>query len=712
MSFAGDLQKLPLADVFQSIHQNSLSGALAVRDPRGERLVAFDAGSVIGCADIEGKEEDVADELVRQGKISSKDVSRGQSRFFKRKGTLKRSLSRRHVLESGEFDVFTRSVVLERIYELFLLEEGSFEFVEDYDKARFSDDELSATFKISPSEILMEAMRRVDEWKRIRRAIPSFKEVYVGLREPGGEDDELERALLDLTQGGQRDLDTVLREVPAPRFRACEAVLALVEAKAMRVATGPEYLTLGKAAEAKGDLSAAADFYQRGLHYERGNADLNERLIAVLEKLDRKDAAAAERKVYAGTLLEHGSVERASAQYAAAARLAPSDPLPLERLLELEVDRERSYDKARETAKRLVTLYLRLGLADKAKGVYPRVLGLRPKDRWLRERVAEVHEELSENATAAAIYKELAQEELKLDKTEEATGLLRKAVALAPEDQKAAGLLDELETGRFRALRRRRRVFVAAMVGLVLLAGGVSWGAYEVMALSELRRASVAATVELERGTDGALAGIEILDAVRMAHPRSRAAAWAEELIAGLTDHYVTLALREGDQLGRGLPPERPLPQAEVAARLSAALDPQEGETFKVALERAEGLLNERKTEQAREALAALRPRLDDALLMIRQAGPEARGTTSFDIDVSRVRDLLPNFRLAWAEAVLAHLPGVLERARAARAKLRNGKLPGTARTEAGSEGPKSEGPKTGAAKSGPPKTNKTRPGG
>jgi DNA-binding transcriptional regulator YdaS (Cro superfamily) len=672
VSFAGDLQKLPLADVIQSIHQNSLSGALAVRNGLGERLVSFDGGMVTGCADIETRHEgDVGDELIRQQRVSPKDVKRGQSRFFKRKGTLRKSLSRRRLLESGEFDQFARRVVLERIYELFLLEEGTFEFLEEYDTERFSDDENSAGIRLQPGEILMEAMRRIDEWGRIRRAIPSFKEVYVAARGPSEDDDEIDAELLRLTLSGTNDLDSVLREVPAPRFLACESVLSLIGNATLRVATAPEYLKLGKAAETNNDLESAADFYERGLHYERGNADLNERLISVLERLGRKDSAASERKVYAGTLLEHGDVDRAASQFAAAARLAPSDPLPLERLLGLEIERERSYDKARETAKKLVALYLRLGLAEKAKGVYPRVLALRPKDRWLRERQAEVHEELNENPTAAAIYKELAQEALKQDNTPEATDLLKRAVLLVPDDSKAGALLEELETGRYRALRRRRRLFWLAMAGLAIVASSAMWGTYEIMALAELRRASRLSMKELHQGVQGALAAVEILDATRQAYPHTRAEGWAHDLIVGLSDHYVELALRSGENVGRNSPPGKPLSSREVSELLAAALDPPKGTSLKALLDQAEVLLDQREATSARNALAdTVRPRLDRALQAIRMAGPTARATTAFEIDLERVRDLLPVFQLAWAEASFPHLPAARLRIREARAKL------------------------------------------
>src|SRR5690606_33498629 len=124
--------------------------------------------------------------------------------------------------------------------------------------------------------------------------------------EAAADDDPLTAEILTTTQAGNRDLEAVLGSVAAARFAACERLLAMVETGDLRVATAPEYLDLGKRAEAAGDLEGAASFYARGIHYERGNRDLNERRVTVLERLGKKQEAADERKLYAGTLLEQG----------------------------------------------------------------------------------------------------------------------------------------------------------------------------------------------------------------------------------------------------------------------------------------------------------------------------------------------------------------------------------------------------------------------
>ncbi|MBL4846872.1 MAG: DUF4388 domain-containing protein [Planctomycetes bacterium] len=669
MAFAGDLKKLPLGDVFQSIHQNGMTGALAVRDALGtERLVSFEQGFVTGCLET-GVETDMADELVRQNVVSEKDVAKVQSKFFKRKGKLKRSLTRRRLLDSGEFDVFARSLVLERVHDCFLIEEGTFEFLEEYDKSQFSVDEDQAGVRVSASEILMEAMRRVDEWQRLKRAIPTFKEVYASARPTNEDDDSLTSELLRLTAQGVKTLEEVLAGVPVPRFEACERVLSLVESGALRVATGPEYLALGKGAEARGEYDAAANYFARGLHYERGNAELNERRIAVLERLERNDEAAAERKVFAGTLLDQGKSEQAERQLKEAGRLSPADPLPRERLLELQLKRGAGdLDPARETSRELVALYLRLGLGEKAKGVYPRLLSLVSRDRDLRERQAVVHEELNQPAVAGQLRRELANEALKRKDTAEALAQLERVVALLPDDAKARALFEEVESGQYQVTRRVRRWRVVLGLSVLVVAVGFSWSLYEVMALGQLRRAQHDALPQLHLGCEGALSAVETIDQARLAYPYTRAGAWARENVLRLSDFYVASALRTGERTHHRSPASA-LPESMVLASLTQALDPKKAPSFKEELDRACKLLDGGEIEAAQKTLSELHVRLDRALEALQRAEPKTRSTTPYEIDQQRVEQAMPRFWLAWGEVHFG-VPEARERLRAARVAL------------------------------------------
>lgn len=659
MAFAGDLNKLPLADVFQSIHQNSLSGALAIRDANGERLVAFREGFVTGCAAPVGEEHGIADELVRRRKIDAKDAR--PSRFFRRKGSLLKSLQRRNLMNAAEFAQMTRTVVLERVYDCFLLEEGSFEFLEAFDQGRFDEDEASAELKIAPAEILMEAMRRIDEFKRIKRSIPSFREVYVATRQPGDDDAPIVRDLLEQTAAGTKPLHEVFHAVPYTKFACCEAMLTLVNQGDLRVATAPEYLELGKKAEAAGQLDGAASYYSRGLAYERGNKDLNQRRIAILEKLRRNQEAADERKLYAGILLEHGDRKAAAEQYGKAAELAPTDPLPLERLLDLQVE-AKDLKEATHSADRLVRVYMQLGLGDKAKGVYPRLLVLSPRDRGLREKLADVHQRLHEPATASTIWKELAQEELDKGDIHDASMLLRRALEAQPDDTKAQGLLKDLETGEHSERRRRYRRYAITAVASLVLGVGAARLAHEAVAVLQLRAFDHDLLRTVDRGAEAALGALIAREQHRAAWNGTWAADWDEDASVELTRLFVRELEHDAvrPRYARSHAPK--VPVAAALEELRGVLDPEppaaaapdddpalRPKRIEEVVESAEAALARADRDTAWRELPPLLERVRRARLALARAGVEGRAARSLEEDQRRVYPLIVRTYLLWA---------------------------------------------------------------
>lgn len=659
--FAGDLKKLPLADVFQSIHQNSLSGALAIRDPGGERLVAFREGFVVGCAAPAGEEHGIADELVRRRKIDAKDAR--PSRFFRRKGSLLKSLQRRNLMSAPEFAQMTRTVVLERVYDCFLLEEGSFEFLESFDHGRFDEDEASAELRIAPAEILMEAMRRIDEFKRIKRSVPSFREVYVATRQPSDDDPPIVRDLLEQTAAGTKPLHEVFHAVPHTKFACCEAVLTLVNQGDVRVATAPEYLELGKKAEAGGQLEPAASYYARGLAYERGNKELNQRRIAILEKLRKNQEAADERKLYAGILLEHGDRKAAAEQYARAAELAPSDPLPLERLLDLQVE-AKDLKEASHTADRLVRVYMQLGLGDKAKGVYPRLLVLSPRDRALREKLADVHSRLHEPATASTIWKELAQEELDKGDLHDASMLLRRALEAQPDDAKAQALLKDLETGEHSERRRRYRRYAITAVASLVVGVGLARLLHEATAVVQLRAFDHDLLRTVDRGAEAALGALMAREQHRAAWDGTWAADWDEEASVELTRLFVRELEHEAvrPRYARASTTTTARPVTAVLEELRGVLDPQppaelapdadpadRPRTLEQAVESAEAALARADRDTAWRELLPLLDRVRRARLALARAGTEGRAARSLEEDQRRLYPLMVRTQLLWA---------------------------------------------------------------
>src|SRR5688500_12516532 len=120
----------------------------------------------------------------------------------------------------------------EEIYDVFLWEDGEFQFI---------DGELPQMqmipLKIDVTGIIMEGTRRVDEWPRIREVvehdgmIPTIEKPV----EPAADLDDVQRTVLHAIDG-KRNITEIMLESRAPSFVVCSTVYTLVREGFARIA--------------------------------------------------------------------------------------------------------------------------------------------------------------------------------------------------------------------------------------------------------------------------------------------------------------------------------------------------------------------------------------------------------------------------------------------------------------------------------------------
>jgi hypothetical protein len=123
----------------------------------------------------------LGDVLIRFGHLSRGQLDEGlkiqKDKPDKRLGDILCELG--HVTNE-EILIARRKQVEEEIFDLFAWEDAFFEF--DKDKVPESFEERlkdPEEFRFDVRAILMEATRRLDEWKRIHEHVPSFKRLYL-----------------------------------------------------------------------------------------------------------------------------------------------------------------------------------------------------------------------------------------------------------------------------------------------------------------------------------------------------------------------------------------------------------------------------------------------------------------------------------------------------------------------------------------------------
>src|SRR4029079_12223709 len=109
----------------------------------------------------------------------------------------------------------------ETIYNLFLWDEGKFEF-----KDGELPDNILVHVEMGVSSVIMEGIRRVDEWRRIKDVFPSMATTFRVLSPGQGLEDAAERQAVHLGGAGKKRPEMSL-EMRRSEFETASLVLDL-----------------------------------------------------------------------------------------------------------------------------------------------------------------------------------------------------------------------------------------------------------------------------------------------------------------------------------------------------------------------------------------------------------------------------------------------------------------------------------------------------
>lgn len=229
MTFSGDLTGIHLADVFQNIHGNRLTGTMQVSTREGDRYVYFQQGLITGYSRGINKGLPMGNHLAQRGYVERTLLATAIKNKGKTTTLLSEVLAEMDVLSREEFAAVMCELIEESLFDLLRLEEASFEFTEGAPLPRvFDTEQKAARIAIDPSGILMETARRHDEWERIDRVVLSERDVFVVLE--GWEECGLGELALSVGQclDGATDVASILEELPYSRFDVLKAITDLV----------------------------------------------------------------------------------------------------------------------------------------------------------------------------------------------------------------------------------------------------------------------------------------------------------------------------------------------------------------------------------------------------------------------------------------------------------------------------------------------------
>jgi hypothetical protein len=289
VGITGNLKTMQLSELLQWLSIGQKTGTLLIDGHGVEKRVYFQNGRINSSSSSDQREY-LGHFLVSHGYITEEELKMAMEVQEESNILLGRILVMINAISETDLLRLMHKKAEESIYDIFLWEEGNFEF---------ADGELPelkmVPLSLDVTGIIMEGLRRYDEWKLIRLRVPD-KNVIPAIVKPLSLETLSDREKLIMPYiDGRRSVEAIALQTHNAEFNVARLVFEGLRAGTMALAeTVPEERKAVAMGGGKSTGDEVDHFLQRGKAQLKDDPQAAYRMFKVASDLDPADGRAAE----------------------------------------------------------------------------------------------------------------------------------------------------------------------------------------------------------------------------------------------------------------------------------------------------------------------------------------------------------------------------------------------------------------------------------
>jgi hypothetical protein len=297
MGLSGNLRTMDLPEILQWISSGRKTGTLHLERRSVEKRIFFQGG-VIHTSWSNDPRESLGQFLIRDRLVTEEQLFRALLRQETEGRLIGSILIADGLLSEADLRGSLQAKAEETIYDLFLWPEGKFEFKDGEIPAN-----ITVFIDVDVTGVIMEGVRRVDEWQRMKEVLPSMSVTFRAAAGHALPENAVEREALKLASL-DKSLAEICLELRRSEFETATAMFELHQRGIVQVDS------VGKEASAAADLvgtikdllsvanqrlserryDAALRAYEEVLSIDRLNQHAKKGLIALMESRSKDRA--------------------------------------------------------------------------------------------------------------------------------------------------------------------------------------------------------------------------------------------------------------------------------------------------------------------------------------------------------------------------------------------------------------------------------------